>query len=120
MSTMSTGVLEHDSSRSGRWLQQRRTRISLGIAVLEGVVVALSPDFSRWTVIGIAILSIALYALAGRKTRWDVGHQALWILAFSQALAVVVTIFSFILAWLAFAIAAIFAVIALVVLFTDR
>ena len=117
---MSTSVIDHDSSRSGRWLQERRIRISLWIAVLEVIVVALAADFSRWTVIGIAIVAIALYLLAGRSMRWDFGHQVLWIFAFSQALAVVGTILSFIVFWFALILAAMFAVIALVVLFTDR
>lgn len=117
---MSTGVIEHESSSAGRWLQQRRMRISLTIAVLEGLLVALTNDFSRWTVVGIAILAIALYLFAGRTMRSDLARQVLWILAFSQALAVVVTIFSFVLKWLALTLAAIFAVVALFVLFTDK
>jgi hypothetical protein len=117
---MSTGVIDHDSSRSGRWLQERRIRISLWIAVLEVIVVALAADVSRWTVIGIAILAIALYLLAGRSMRWDAGHQVLWIFAFSQSLAVVGTILSFIVFWFALILAAMFALVALVVLFTDR
>ena len=114
------GTIDHDSSRSGRWLRQRRLKIALWIAVLEGIVVAVSSDLSRWTVIIVAVLAIALYAAAGRTTRWDTGRQVSWIHAASQALAVVVTILSFIVLWTALILVAIFAVIALVILFSDR
>jgi hypothetical protein len=115
-----TGAIDHHSTRAGRWLRQRRLRIALWIAVLEGIVVAISSDVSRWTVIIVAVLAIALYAFAGRTTRWDTGRQISWILAASQALAVVVTILSFIVLWTALILVVIFAVIALVVLFGDR
>jgi hypothetical protein len=114
------GTLDHDSTRAGRWLRQRRLKIALWIAVAEGILVALSSDVSRWTVIVVAILAIALYAAAGRTTRWDAGRQVSWILAASQALAVVVTILSFIVYWTALILVVIFAVVALVILFSDR
>jgi hypothetical protein len=113
-------TIDHGSSRSGRWLPQRRLKIALWVAVIEGIVVALSSDVSRWTVIIVAVLAIALYAAAGRTTRWDTGRQLSWILAASQSLAVVVTILSFIVFWTALILVAIFAVIALVILFSDR
>jgi hypothetical protein len=119
---MSTGadVIDHSDSRGGRWLKERRLRIALWVAVVEGAFVAIAHGVSRWTVIAVAILSIALYLAAGRKTRWDLGYQISWILAASQALAVVITILSFLLLWVALLIAAVFAVIALVILFSDR
>ena len=117
---MSASAIEHGSTRTGRWLRERRLKIALWIAVAEGLLVALSSDVSRWTVIIVAILAIALYAAAGRTTRWDAGRQISWILAASQALAVVVTILSWIVVWTALLLVVIFAVIALVILFSDR
>jgi hypothetical protein len=117
---MTAGAIEHGSTRTGRWLRQRRLKIALWIAVAEGILVALSTDVSRWTVIIVAILAIALYAAAGRTTRWDAGRQVSWILAASQALAVVVTILSFIVYWTALILVVVFAVVALVILFSDR
>jgi hypothetical protein len=117
---MSTGVIDHGSSSGGRWLQSRRWRISLGVAVVEGIAVALAAGLSRWTVIGLALVAVALYAFAGRNTRWRFGHQLSWIFAMSQVLAVVVTILSFLFLWVALLAVGIFAVVALVVLFTDR
>lgn len=116
----SADTIDHANTRSGRWLRERRLRIALWIAVAEGIVAALTPDVSRWTIVIVATLAIALYLFAGRSTRWDAGHQVSWILAASQALAVVVTILSFFLFWLALVAAAVFAAIALVILFADR
>ncbi len=113
-------TVDHASSRSGRWLRERRVRIALWIAVAEGIIAAITPDVSRWTIVIVATLAIALYLFAGRATSWAAGHQISWILAASQALAVVVTILSFFIFWLALVVAAVFAVIALVILFADR
>ena len=95
----------------------RRIRITLWIAVLEGLIVAFTKDLSRWTVIGLAIPVLALYIFWGREARSHTVRQVLWIAAASQALAVVVVILAFILNWLALLLAAIFAAIALLFLF---
>jgi hypothetical protein len=118
--TSGAEALEHGTTRAGRWLRGRRLRLALWIAVLEGIVVALAPGVSRWTVVVVAILAVSLYAAAGRTTRWDVGHQLSWILAASQALAVVVAILAWFVLWTALLLVVVFAVIALVILFTDR
>jgi hypothetical protein len=114
------GTVEHGTTRLGRWLQHRRIRITLWIAVLEGIVVAFAQDLSRWTVIALAIPILALYVFWGRNARSHTTRQVLWIAGASQALAVVVVILAFILNWLALLLAAIFAAIALLFLFSDR
>ncbi|HYX89044.1 MAG TPA: hypothetical protein VE753_06720 [Gaiellaceae bacterium] len=113
-------VIEHRTSRAGRWLRARRTRIALWIAVIEGVIVAFTHDVSRYTVIIIAVPLLALYVVWGRNARSDTLRQLAWIAGASQAMAVVVTVLSFIIAWLALVIAGIFAAIALVFLLVDR
>jgi hypothetical protein len=113
-------VIEHGTTRTGRWLKARRVRLALWIAVIEGVIVALTHDFSRWTVIAIAIPVLALYVFWGRHAGSDTARQVTWIAASSQALAVVVVIMAFILNWLALILAAIFAAIALLFLLGDR
>ena len=115
-----SGAVEHGTTRFGRWLQHRRIRITLWIAVLEGVIVAFAQDLSRWTVIALAIPILALYVFWGREAKSHTARQVLWILGASQALAVVVVILAFILNWLALLLAAIFAAIALLFLFSDR
>jgi hypothetical protein len=116
----SRSVIEHGTTRAGRWLKARRVRLALWIAVIEGVIVALAHDFSRWTVIAIAIPVLALYVFWGRHAGSDTARQLTWIAAASQALAVVVVIMAFILDWLALILAGIFAAIALLFLFGDR
>ncbi len=113
-------VVEHETSRTGRWLRARRVRIALWIAVIEGIIVALSRDFSRWTVIAIAIVVLAIYVFWGRNLRSDTGRQVFWIAGASQALAVVVAILAVILSWLALILAGIFAAVALLFLLVDR
>jgi hypothetical protein len=115
-----TGTIEHGTSRTGRWLRVRRTRIALWIAAIEAVLVAVFHSTSRWTVIGLAIVAVALYVGAGRESRSDTFRQLTWIFAVSQLLAVVAAILAFIVFWTAIVAVAIFAVIALFFVFTDR
>ena len=115
-----TGPIEHGSSRLGRWLRPRRIRIALWIAVLEGILVAISHEYSRWTIITIAIIVLGLYVVVGRRIESDTGRQIFWIAGLSQSLAVIVVIFSFIVVWISLITAGIFAAIALLFLFNDR
>jgi hypothetical protein len=113
-------AIEHGSTRTGRWLRARRIRIALWIAVIEGIIVALAHDVSRWTVVAVAIPLLALYVIWGRNARSDTVRQVAWVAGASQALAVIVVIMAFILSWLALLMAGIFAAVALLFLFSDR
>jgi hypothetical protein len=117
---LEVGPIEHRTTRTGRWLRARRIRLALGIAIVEGIIVAFRGDVSRWTVIAIAIPLLAVYVFWGRHAKSDLVRQAAWIAGASQALAVVVVILAFLLNWLALLLAGIFALIALVYLFSDR
>ena len=71
-------------------------RIALWIAVVEGIIVALAHDFRKWTVIvdrdpGLVHLPASGAATLAR----DTVRQVSWIVAASQALAVVVAILAF-------------------------
>jgi hypothetical protein len=112
-------MIEAGSTRTGRWLRERRLRLALWVAVIEGLLVALTHDLTRWTVLVIAVIVLAFYMTAGRSMRWDVVRQLSWIAAASQALAILVIIVAFILGIVAIALVALFAVIALVYLFSD-
>jgi hypothetical protein len=114
------GAIEHRTTKIGRWLRARRIRIALWIAVVEGIIVALFHDVSRWTVIAVAIPLLALYLFWGRTANSDTVRQFSWIAGASQALAVVVVILAFILSWLALLLAGIFAVVAVLFLLSDR
>src|SRR5919202_4358417 len=106
-------VIEHGGSRGGRWLRERRWRFALWIAALEGIVVAVAPHITRWTVIAIAAVALAFYVLVGRELKSDLARHAAWVVAASQLLAVLVAIFAFVLFWLAIAAIAIFPAVAL-------
>jgi hypothetical protein len=112
-------MIEAGTTRTGRWLRERRLRLALWVAVIEGLLVALTHDLTRWTVLVIAVIVLAFYMTAGRSMRWDVVRQLSWIAAASQALAILVVIVAFILGIVAIALVALFAVIALVYLFSD-
>ena len=113
-------TIEADTSRPGRWLRARRTRFALWIAAIEAVLVAIFHSTSRWTVIGLAIVAVAVYVASGRESRSDTFRQVTWIFAVSQLLAVIAAILAFIVFWTAIIAVAIFAVVALFFVFTDR
>jgi FtsH-binding integral membrane protein len=99
---------------------QTRVKIALTIAAVEALVVAVSHDWSKWTVIVIAIPIILFYLLAGRMLESDLGRQISWIAAASQALTVIVVLLWYWIEVLTFITAGVFAVIALYLLFVDR
>jgi hypothetical protein len=112
-------MIEGGSTRIGRWLRERRLRLALWVAVVEGLLVALTPDLTKWTVLVIGTILLAFYIVAGRQMRWDVGRQLSWIAAASQALAILVVILAFVLKLVAIVAVVAFAIIALVYLFSD-
>jgi uncharacterized membrane protein YbhN (UPF0104 family) len=107
-------------SKLGRWLAERRLKIALGIAVLEGILVAVEKDFSRWTVIIISAPIIAFYLTAGRSLDSDTGRQVSWIAAASQAFAVILCIVALVIGAFVLIIAGAFAVIALILILGER
>jgi phosphatidylserine synthase len=113
-------AIEHGSSRAGRWLRERRLKLALYIAVLEGIVVAIRGDVSRWTVVALAALVLIIYMLLRDRLRWDAGREVIWIVATSQAMALLVVILAFVIGALSLVLVGILAVIALVYLLGDR
>jgi hypothetical protein len=112
-------MIEAGTTRTGRWLRERRIRLTLWVAVIEGLLVAITADLTKWTVLVIAAILLAFYVVAGRHLRWDVGRQLSWIAAASQALAILVVVLAFVLGFVAIVAVVIFAIIALVYLFSD-
>jgi uncharacterized membrane protein YbhN (UPF0104 family) len=107
-------------SRIGRWLAERRLKIALGIAVLEGILVAVTKDFSRWTVIIISAPIIAFYLTAGRSLDSDTGRQVSWIAAASQTFAVLLCVVALVIGAFVLIVAGVFAAIALILILGDR
>ncbi len=108
---------EAKERRHRRW---QRWRLAMGIGLTEGVIAGFLGGTSRWAVVVLAIASVALYASAGRSARSRTAHAVLWTFALSQVLAVVVAALSFFFAWLAYAVAALLALVVLVLLLVDR
>jgi hypothetical protein len=112
-------VLEHGTSRSGRWLRENRVRFALALAVVEGVLVAV--DLIDWLpALLVALLLLLFYFSYGRKLRWDWAREASWIAATSQAFVALIPVLVIVVGTLALIGVAIIAVVALVLLFADR
>ena len=113
-------MIEAGTTRGGRWLRERRIRITLWVAAIEGLIAAFSADIGRWTILVLAVIVLAFYIVAGRHFKWDVARELTWIAAASQVLAILVVIFAFILKLVAIVIIVGFALVALVYLLTDH
>ena len=103
----------------GGWLRARRHRLALWIAVGEGIVVAVSHDLTKWTVVALAAISAVAWAL-GRNSRSHGIRQGLWIFVVSQLIAVVLVLFAVFFKWLLILGLIACAVIALAFLWFDR
>src|SRR5690348_2604085 len=84
-------VLEHGSSRMGRWLRARRVRIAFWIAVVEGILIVVHA-LSWWLAIAIAALLVIGWFSYGHRIRSDTARQIGWIAAVSQSLVALVPI----------------------------
>lgn len=112
-------AIEHGSSRAGRWLEERRIRASLWIAVVEALVVLFSHGITKWTVIALAVISLFAW-FAGRDNRSQVIRATLWILAASQLLALIAVLVGVIVKWALILAVVVFAVGGLIYLFRER
>jgi hypothetical protein len=112
-------VVEHRSTKTGRWLRERKVRVALWVAVIEGIFVAFK--VISWPLaLAIAVAVILLYFLGASRLRSDAARQVAWIAAVSQALVSLVPVVVIIVGTLSLIIVAILAVVALILLFSDR
>jgi hypothetical protein len=119
MSLYGTPAIEHGSTRSGRWLRDRRLRIALAIAAVEGLIYLIGA-LSWWIVVLFAIVSIGLWAYAGRTSRHDLIRNGTWILAVSQTMVLLVPLAFWLLKAVAIGVVVVLAIAALVVLLQKR
>lgn len=112
-------VLEHGTTRTGRWLRERRLRLSLWIAVVEGVLVIVHAIPKSFALV-VAALGIISYLVVGRKLGSDTGRQASWIVGASQIFVALIPALLIIVGTLALVALAVLAVVALAVLLADR
>ena len=112
-------TIEAGSTRTGRWLRERRLRIALWIAVIEGFLLVVHA-IPRWPALLVAVAVMALYFFFGRHLRTDTGRHVAWVAAASQALVALIPVLVIIVGTVALVAVALLAVLALVFLFTDR
>ena len=104
-------MIEQGSTRLGRWLRERRLRLAAWIALLEAILVVAHVIPKLSALLAAAVLFL-FYVFIGRTMRSDAVRHVSWIAATSQVLVVLVPALLIVVG--------ILAVVALVVLFTDR
>ena len=114
-----TVVVEHGSSRSGRWLRRYSIRIALWVAVVEAALVVFGV-IPKWPAFFVAVGLIALYVLVGRNLGPDTLRQSSWIAALSQLLIVMLPLLIGLVTVVAFIVLAIFVLVAIAFLFVGR
>jgi len=103
----------------GGWLHVHRIRAALWIAAAEGIIVAVSRDVTKWTVVALAIVATLLWFI-GRNNDSNLLRQLLWIFAASQLLALLLVLLAVIVKWAVIIGLVVFAVLGLVFLFFDH
>ena len=104
-------MIEQGTTRLGRWLRERRLRLAAWIALLEAMLVVAHVIPKLSALLAAAALFL-FYVFIGRTMRSDAVRHASWIAATSQVLVALVPVLLIVVG--------ILAVVALVVLFTDR
>ena len=112
-------AIEHGSTRPGRWLRERRLRITFGIALFEGVLY-LANVLHWWEAVALAAIGVAIWWFAARNSRSDLFRQVSWIFAASQLLVLCVPVALAILSAIAIGMIAVLAIAALILLFRER
>jgi hypothetical protein len=112
-------VLEHGSTRGGRWLQRNRLRIAFAIALVEGLLLVVG-EINRWATLLVAVLIIVGYFAFGSRLRQPLARDVAWVAAVSQALVALIPILLIVVSTVALIAVGILAVVALIVLFGDR
>jgi uncharacterized membrane protein YphA (DoxX/SURF4 family) len=114
-----THAIEHGSSRPGRWLRERRLRVTFWIAAIEGLLF-LFGVLHLWAAVALAGIAVLFWWYAGRTHRSDVLRQGSWVFAASQLLVLCVPIAFAVVKALAIGIVALLAIAALILLFNRR
>jgi hypothetical protein len=112
-------VLEHGTTRSDRWLRRYRTRIAVWIAVVEAILLVFGV-VDRWGALLVAALVIVGYFILEQRLRSQSARDAVWIAAVSQALVALVPFLLILVGTLTLIAVGFLAVVALVILFSDR
>jgi hypothetical protein len=106
-------------SRPGGYLAERRLRLSLIVAAVEGVLVVTNV-IPGWAVFVVAIAAVGYWWLWGRNFNSFTVRQASWIFAASQVFVLLVPLLFAFFKTVAYVALAILAIAALIFLFTNR
>jgi hypothetical protein len=112
-------AIEHGSSRPGRWLRERRFRITFWLAAIEGLLYVFHA-LHWWAAVALAVIAVGFWWYAGRTSRSDTLRQGAWIFAASQLLVLCVPIALAVVKAVAIGVIALLAIAGLVLLFTRR
>jgi hypothetical protein len=82
---------DHALSRPGGYLRQHRLRITLWVAVAEGLLVIVHV-LPKYAVYALAAVALIFWFGAARNYKSSLARQTGWILAASQSIAVLVPI----------------------------
>jgi hypothetical protein len=97
-----------------------RVKIALGIAVFEALITAIRTDWTKWTIVIIAIPIILFHLLAGRNLESRLARNISWTAALSQAFAVLAALIAIFIGALVLILAGVFAAVALLLIWMDR
>jgi hypothetical protein len=114
-----THAIEHGSTRHGRWLRERRLRITLWVAAVEGLLY-LFGALHWWAAVALAVVAVAFWWWVGRGSRSDSLRHLSWIFVASQLLVLCVPIALAVVKALAIGVIAILAIVALFFLLRER
>jgi hypothetical protein len=112
-------AIEQGTTRSGRWLRERRLRFTLWIAAFEGLLY-LFHALNWWAAVALAVIAVGSWWYIGRSSRSDLVRQVSWIFAASQLLVLCVPLALGIVKAVAIAVIAVLAIVALYFLFKER
>jgi hypothetical protein len=112
-------AIEHGSTRPGRWLRERRLRITLWIAAAEGLLY-LVHVLHWWAAVLLAAVAVLFWWSVGRAHRSDLLRQSSWIAAASQLLVLCVPVALAVVTAMAIGIVAVLAIAALILVFNRR
>jgi hypothetical protein len=96
----------------------RRAKIALAVAAFEGLLLLLG-SLSKWVVIVVALIGVALWLARGREMKPGLWRDVLWVVAVSQLLIILAAIVSFFIDTLILILLGIFLAIAILLLLYD-
>lgn len=112
-------VIEHDQSRVGRWVRERRFRLALFIGLVETVLV-LANGLGWFWIFGAAILAVGFHLSLGRQSRFHAVREISWTLAASQLIAFLIPLLWELVKFLAITVLVVLALVLLAMLLLDR